>query len=682
MQNRYTFFHGVVFVLLFLGTIVSEGFAQGKQSSGALEPFQIATTTQAAKFQVELKGFVRQSEVLQANTKTVGDILAKSDKHLRLTLPNPSGKAQFTLLLQREDVLSPDALVVAQTDEGAKLVDMHGKFVAYFGTVEGDSQSRVALTVSTLGLFANFNVHGTSYEYSPLQSSLKLSLAALMQSSSTNELGTEQPTMYVMYETKNILVHKHFECKNPQPTFTEEALKLGASLKEKFSAETHANDLECEVALEIGNHSFEKYRTVENTVAYYLNVMTNVSQIYIRDANTRTPVVYVRVWATANNPYRSLTKDAGVFLEALTKEWSQNQKNIPCDAVALCEFFDGNGSGIANLNAGSFYACGSEIPALSVNFCEDKFAPFTMYSDDVSLLAHELGHNFGSPHTHSCYWRAGNPIDTCNKLEANDTGSCGQDTTIGTKIIAGTIMSYCDVNGGEEGKSIYKMEFHPLCKDLITKAAREATCFQTRVVSPSPVTLLTPTNNSTNTPTVSNTFTWTALTGALAYQFQLSTSPNFDSTGIVLDSVGIVGTSVRISRPLREGTQYFWRVRFWNGALGGTWQNTGFSFTTMRSSSVRSVSNSSAKSVVSNVECFPNPVTRESTVRFTLLRSEKVRIELFNLLGQSAMLLAEQQYSSGEQTLLLNNALLSTGVYYLRVSAGDAATTIPLSIIR
>jgi Metallo-peptidase family M12/Fibronectin type III domain len=54
------------------------------------------------------------------------------------------------------------------------------------------------------------------------------------------------------------------------------------------------------------------------------------------------------------------------------------------------------------------------------------------------VLAHELGHNLGSPHTHACFWNGNNTaIDECSATE----GGC--PTTPAGAAPSNTIMSYC-----------------------------------------------------------------------------------------------------------------------------------------------------------------------------------------------------------------------------------------------
>lgn len=61
------------------------------------------------------------------------------------------------------------------------------------------------------------------------------------------------------------------------------------------------------------------------------------------------------------------------------------------------------------------------------------------YSWAVNLLAHELGHNFGSRHTHDCAWNGNNTaIDGCGPAAGYGSGCNGPIPSNG-----GTIMSYC-----------------------------------------------------------------------------------------------------------------------------------------------------------------------------------------------------------------------------------------------
>lgn len=76
--------------------------------------------------------------------------------------------------------------------------------------------------------------------------------------------------------------------------------------------------------------------------------------------------------------------------------------------------------------------CGTNKPH-SVAGVDISYSPYPTYTRGIMIIAHELGHNFGSPHTHDCAWPGGK-IDNCvvnNACTAPDPN------------YPGTIMSYC-----------------------------------------------------------------------------------------------------------------------------------------------------------------------------------------------------------------------------------------------
>lgn len=97
--------------------------------------------------------------------------------------------------------------------------------------------------------------------------------------------------------------------------------------------------------------------------------------------------------------------------------------------------------------------CGSSGYSFSQVF---KFGGATA-ADDMLVLAHEVGHNFGSPHTH-CY--TVNKPDTCFNGEACYGGAtaCPASATYNGVTTRGTLMSYCHLLGGCDQDALV---FHP-----------------------------------------------------------------------------------------------------------------------------------------------------------------------------------------------------------------------------
>jgi len=75
------------------------------------------------------------------------------------------------------------------------------------------------------------------------------------------------------------------------------------------------------------------------------------------------------------------------------------------------------------------------------------FADVPVYSSTIEVVTHELGHLFGSPHTHGCYWNGNDTaIDGCGTTAGYIEGDC----PVGPLPYEekGTIMSYCHLIDG------------------------------------------------------------------------------------------------------------------------------------------------------------------------------------------------------------------------------------------
>ena len=67
---------------------------------------------------------------------------------------------------------------------------------------------------------------------------------------------------------------------------------------------------------------------------------------------------------------------------------------------------------------------------------------------------------------------------------------------------------------------------------------------------------------------------------------------------------------------------------------------------------------------------FPNPFNPSTTIKYTLAKSEKVKIEVFNLLGQNLKTLVDQRMSAGAHSTDFISNELPTGVYLYKIEAG------------
>jgi PKD repeat protein len=102
------------------------------------------------------------------------------------------------------------------------------------------------------------------------------------------------------------------------------------------------------------------------------------------------------------------------------------------------------------------------------------------YSWSVMVVTHELGHNFGSNHTHACRWNGNfTQIDDCGNIYAYNRGNTPEGNNCfnpDAPVIpsdGGTIMSYCHLNS--TGINLSK-GFHKQVSVVMRNALMSADC--------------------------------------------------------------------------------------------------------------------------------------------------------------------------------------------------------------
>lgn len=140
------------------------------------------------------------------------------------------------------------------------------------------------------------------------------------------------------------------------------------------------------------------------------------------------------VWTTTD-PYRSLTN-----MNTILTQFGANRpvSSLTDNLIHLVSMRPTNLGGIAYTDV----LCNNFVRHAVTCILNQQVA-LPNYSWSVYGVAHEIGHNFGSKHTHWCGWQLPNGttgrIDSCYAGE----GSCGSTT----RPRRGTIMSYCHVGG-------------------------------------------------------------------------------------------------------------------------------------------------------------------------------------------------------------------------------------------
>jgi hypothetical protein len=193
--------------------------------------------------------------------------------------------------------------------------------------------------------------------------------------------------------------------------------------------------------------------SIANTTAKVTSLFNLVKQIY-ENEGISIYIDEIYIWTT-KDPYSSISS---ISSQNILSDFTARRRNIPQKLGHLLGTNFGFLGGIAYLDVvcnPSYYFYRFGYSNIYNTFNTD----INVYSWSVYCMAHELGHNFGSKHTHWCGWpKAGggtSRIDSCYGGEPNNGVNCGTNI----KSIRGTIMSYCHL--GSFGVDLVK-GFGPL----------------------------------------------------------------------------------------------------------------------------------------------------------------------------------------------------------------------------
>ena len=180
---------------------------------------------------------------------------------------------------------------------------------------------------------------------------------------------------------------------------------------------------------------------------YAATIMAGCNQIYTNDLNVRTQISFLRLWLTPSDPWTQTGSSAQ--LTEFRNYWLANQASTPRTLAHMLSA-RGLGGGVAWLsvmcNSAHGYAVSGNI---------NGSFPYPLQNNssqnwDMMVFAHETGHNFSSPHTHSYV----PPID-----------GCGLNPSDCTLAAQGTIMSYCHLCSG--GIANIALDLHPIVETRI-----------------------------------------------------------------------------------------------------------------------------------------------------------------------------------------------------------------------
>ncbi|MBK9332241.1 MAG: T9SS type A sorting domain-containing protein [Ignavibacteria bacterium] len=432
--------------------------------------------------------FVKDGIILNINKDILKNINDSKSYKLNLQVP-VTRSVSVNVELERFDILSPDAKLINKSSAGEKPFSGDDLILSYKGKITGAENSLVSVSIYNGKMIGLMKSKNDTYVFGNL-----------------SDLNNNETEDYILYQMSKLKSKNGVFCGSDIFGVPEEVTNRIQKLNaQPFDAGT-STLLTANIAVDVDFYTYGVYgNSIPNASAYALSLMSAASAVYAKDMNIRLFVSYLRVWTT-QDPYTS--DDGGTLLDQFRFEWIATQGGVERTVAHLISRRNSiNVGGIAYLNV----LCNSSF-GYGLSAVQGNIGQLPNYSYDVVVVAHEIGHNFGSPHTHACSW-VGGPIDSCYFTE----GGCYNGNPIPA---VGTIMSYCDTEGGT-----VIMDFGTQPEALIRNFAEAAFC-----ISPSanPVYVGFPNGKEIFRTLVNTKIFWgTSITGNVNLEYTTDNGSNW-----------------------------------------------------------------------------------------------------------------------------------------------------------
>ncbi|MEO2094639.1 MAG: M12 family metallo-peptidase, partial [bacterium] len=261
---------------------------------------------------------------------------------------------------------------------------------------------------------------------------------------------------------------------------------------------------ECTVAVETDFQLFQQFADLNALTAYVTTLLTYASDRYETQIDTVLTYPYLQFYTNSGDPWAS-PEGGGSSIDMLNEFQGAWAGSIPTSAV-LAHFLSGAGlgGGVAWLDV----LCNNQFNfAVSGNINGQVSFPIQQQPNnwDFIVFTHEIGHNFGTPHTHDfCP-----PLDEC--APSGFFGSCQSQQTCTS---SGTIMSYCHLCSG--GTANVTTFFHPSAAAVMQNGAANCLPLYSGVAVDPPIVL----SSSATTPVIAQIAGTPSGTVNLWYRYQ------------------------------------------------------------------------------------------------------------------------------------------------------------------
>ena len=423
-------------------------------------------------------------ERLTLDRSVADEILSTKPDLIRIPVPGTLGR---TLDLYRVDLFAPGYTL--RTSEGEQVQGAAGAF--YHGQVSSNPSSIAAVSIF------DDEVH-----------------IMWADAEGNKRIQKDAGNDYLLIDERTITSPVPFECYTSDEHITTVS---GGNIKTGQRVVGSC----VEIYFECDQESYEDNGSdVGETEEWVAALFNEVSILY---ENEDVPIVIsdILVWTTTD-PYAGLTSTSQMLNEFV----DQINANGYDGRLAHLLTTRSVGGGIAYVGV----LCSTSIPCAVSGSLSTSITPFPSYSWNVEVVAHELGHNFGSPHTHRCAWNGNNTqIDDCGNEWANNAGNTPEGNAcydennpiLPYAPVGGTVMSYCHLVSGVGIN--FNNGFGPLPGALIYDEYSTASCSTGDCFEPECTLLSDPVDGAVNVDTGA-VINWDNIPAADGYKISVGTT--------------------------------------------------------------------------------------------------------------------------------------------------------------
>jgi len=417
-----TFLLGSVFIHAQTGGLMADVQTQKQKADFPVHsPFKISTAENRTDFGEVL------NQVIQLDLKpsVIRSIYEGAPRGLSLNLPTLDGAIMKVDLVKR-DIFSDDFEVYENDGENRKSITLQNKLLYYSGLISGETNSMVSVALGRnemTAIISNDHFGDVTLALDP------------------NQPGVAN-TQYILFSETDRFEVRTVSCGNDElPMLSEEPVQSNPE-----NVYNTCKDLEIQIHISNRMYANSTFNSSSAAVTTYVqNLMYHIATVY------RNENIFVSIGSIVINTAADTYTESSSFtlLQDFGNEIGPTWNTSTDDDMAhLLDTNPGVG-GVAWTSTTllcrnvSYSNSNGTYPgpfAYSAVFSSSLTVPAALpnWVWDIEVFAHEMGHNLGSPHTHSCSWNGNSTaIDNCRETE----GTCAPGADPGAT--QGTIMSYC-----------------------------------------------------------------------------------------------------------------------------------------------------------------------------------------------------------------------------------------------